>query len=244
MHYLTVLLIVLFAPLGWTETVIVDETCSNRYGAKLVSLQGKLLYDADRKGHWQLAQLNQMICEGSEVKVEANSRASLRLSNGIVLRLHEGTEASLDAISPESATYLNLLKGFIHFISRTPKFLKVSTPIANAGPEGTEFALSVDDSRASVWVYEGGVKFFNSKGSVNLRPGQSAQAQLGLAPQAKIDIKPQDAVNWALYYPPILPYPNPATVFDSDIRKAMQDYLMILRLWDNCRHESVYTKVK
>ena len=165
MHYLTVLLIVLFAPLGWAETVIVDETCSNRYGAKLVSLQGKLLYDADRKGHWQLAQLNQMICEGSEVKVEANSRTSLRISNGIVLRLHEGTEASLDAISPESATYLNLLKGFIHFISRTPKFLKVSTPIANAGPEGTEFALSVDDSRASVWVYEGGVKFFNNKGS-------------------------------------------------------------------------------
>jgi tetratricopeptide (TPR) repeat protein len=224
MHYLLVLLLVLFVPLSWAETVIVDETCNHKYGAKLVSLQGTLLVDPNRKGLWQHARLNQMICEGSWVKVDPNSRASLRLSNGIILRLHEGTVASLDAISPEQATFLNLLKGFIHFISRTPKLLKISTPIANAGPEGTEFAMSVDDDSASLWVYEGGVKFFNDKGSVHLRPGQGAQAMLGQAPQAKIDIKPQDAVNWALYYPPVLPYPDATDVIDSGIRQAIQDY--------------------
>jgi Flp pilus assembly protein TadD len=224
MRYLIVITVILFSPWCLAETVIVDETCSNKYGAKLVSLQGKLLVDPDRKGHWQPAQLNQMICEGSGVKVEPYSRASLRLSNGVVLRLDAGSMIALDAIAPEQATFLFLFKGFVHFISRTPRQLKISTPIANAGPEGTEFAMSVDDTKASLWVYEGGVKFFNDKGSVHLSPGQGAQAQLGRAPQAKIDIKPQDAVNWALYYPPILAYPDAATIIDSDVRKAIQDF--------------------
>jgi Flp pilus assembly protein TadD len=224
MHYLIVLLLVLFAPLGWAETVIVDEACHNKYGAKLVSLQGAFLVDPGRTGRWQTARLNQMVCEGSGIKVAPNSRASLRLSNGIVLRLHEGTSATLDTIAPGQATLLNLLNGFVHFISRTPRLLKISTPIANAGPEGTEFAMRVDGDQASLWVYEGSVKFYNDQGSVQLKPGQGAQAQLGSAPQAKIDIKPQDAVNWALYYPPVLAYPKPTDSIDPGLRTAIQDF--------------------
>lgn len=156
--------------------------------------------------------------------MEANSRASLLLTNGITLRLGAGTVLSLNGLVPDKPTLLELFKGFVHFISRTPKRLQINTPIANAGPEGTEFAMSVDDNNASLWVYEGGVKFFNDKGSVRLSPGQGGQAQKGQAPQAHIDIKPKDAVNWALYYPPILPYPDAATNIDSDIRTAVQDF--------------------
>ena len=36
--------------------------------------------------------------------------------------------------------------------------------------------MSVDDNNASLWVYEGGVKFYNDKGSVHLSPGEGAQA--------------------------------------------------------------------
>ena len=224
MPYLLVILLVLFAPLCWAETVIVDGSCNGKYGAKLVSLQGELLYDPGRKGGWQGARLHQMICEGSGIKVGVNSRASIRLASGVVIRLHAGSVLSLDAISPEKATLLNLLNGFVHFISRTPRQLKISTPIANAGPEGTEFAISVDHGKASLWVYEGGVKFYNGKGSVKLNPGEGAQASLGQAPQAKVDIKPQDAVTWALYYPPVLAYPKATDPIDNDIRAAIQDY--------------------
>jgi Flp pilus assembly protein TadD len=224
MRYLLIPLLVLFSPLSWSEVDVADKNCPSKYGAKLVSLQGKLLFDATRNGQWQAAQLNQTLCEGSRVLVEANSRASIMLSNGIVLRLDAGTVLSLDGISPNDTTFLNLLKGFVHFISRTPKLLKISSPIANAGPEGTEFAMRVDDNNASLWVYEGGVKFFNDKGSVHLSPGQGAQAHKGQAPQAQIDIKPQDAVNWALYYPPLLPYPDAKTIIDNDIRTAIQDF--------------------
>jgi Flp pilus assembly protein TadD len=224
MRYLLIPLLVLFSPLSWSEVDFGDKNCPGKYGAKLVSLQGKLLFNATRNGQWQVAQLNQILCEGSRVQVEANSRASIMLSNGIVLRLDAGTVLSLDGISPNETTLLNLLKGFVHFISRTPKLLKISTPIANAGPEGTEFAMRVDDNNASLWVYEGGVKFFNAQGSVHLSPGQGAQAHKGQAPQTKIDIKPQDAVNWALYYPPLLPYPDAKTSIDSELRTAIHDF--------------------
>jgi Flp pilus assembly protein TadD len=224
MRYLLIPLLVLFSPLSWSEVDVADKNCPSKYGAKLVSLQGKLLFDATRNGQWQAAQLNQTLCEGSRVLVEANSRASIMLSNGIVLRLDAGTVLSLDGISPNDTTFLNLLKGFVHFISRTPKLLKISSPIANAGPEGTEFAMRVDENNASLWVYEGGVKFFNAQGSVHLSPGQGAQAHKGQAPQTKIDIKPQDAVNWALYYPPLLPYPDAKTVIDNELRTAIRDF--------------------
>ena len=224
MRNLVVPLLVFFAPLCWSEADIADNKCNNKYAAKLVSLQGKLYFDPDSKGQWQPAQLNETICEGSRVRVEAYSRASLLLTNGIVLRLDAGTVLSLNGLAPEKPTLLDLFKGFVHFISRTPKRLEITTPIANAGPEGTEFALSVDDNKASLWVYEGGVRFFNKQGSIHLKPGQGAQAQRGQAPQAKIDIKPQDAVNWALYYPPLLPYPDAITIIDSDIRTAIRDF--------------------
>ncbi len=217
-------ILILFLPLCCSKESIADKTCPNNQGAKLDSLQGKLFFDPESKGNWQQAQLNDFICEGSRVRVEPYSRASLSLTNGVVLRLDEGTVLSLNGLSPDKPTLLDLLKGFIHFISRTPKHLEITSPIANAGPEGTEFAMRVDDEKASLWVYEGAVKFFNTKGSVHLSPGQGAQALLGQAPKTQIDIKPQDAVNWALYYPPILPYPETATHIDPDIRTAIQDF--------------------
>lgn len=217
-------LLVLFASLNWTEDAVADENCNHKQGARLVSLQGKVFFDSEGHGQWQPAQLDQFICEGSRVSVETYSRASLALSNGVVLRLDAGTVLSLNAISPSASTLLDLAKGFIHFISRTPKHLEITSPIANAGPEGTEFAMHVNGAVASLWVYEGGVRFFNQQGSVRLKPGQGAQALSGQAPRAQIDVTPQDAVNWALYYPPILPYPDASATITSELRTAMDEF--------------------
>lgn len=223
MHYLLALSLFLFAPISWSEEVF-DKNCTGKPSAKLVSLQGNVFFDSDNKGHWQAAQLNETICEGSRVRVAPFSRASLLLPDSIVLRLDEGTVLSLNGINPDKPTLLDLLKGFVNFISRTPRRLQVNTPIANAGPEGTEFALSADDTKASLWVYEGKVRFFNEQGSIRINPGQGAQAYRGQAPQAQIDIKPQDAVAWALYYPPLLPYPDDKMTVDAGIRTAIEDF--------------------
>ncbi|MGH8497803.1 MAG: tetratricopeptide repeat protein, partial [Methylococcales bacterium] len=205
-------------------TAIADPVCKNAQRAKLVSVQGKVLFDATGKGQWHQAELDEEICQGGRVRVESYSRASLSLSNGVVLRLDEGTVLSLNGIALDEPTFLDLVKGFIHFISRSPRHLEITSPIANAGPEGTEFAMQVDDARASLWVYEGGVRFFNPQGSIHLKPGQGAKALSGQAPHSQIEIKPRDAVNWALYYPPILPYPASSAQIDESIRAAITDY--------------------
>lgn len=224
MRYVVIPLMVLFAPVCWSNEPLSQEQCPGKYGARLVSLQGKVFFDADGSGQWQPARLNELLCEGSRVKVQPYSRASLMLANGIVLRLDQGTVLSLNGIAPQQPTALDLIRGFIHFISRTPRQLKISSPIANAGPEGTEFAMQVEANKASLWVYEGQVRFFNPQGELKLSPGQGAEALSGQTPRAQIAIKPADAVNWALYYPPILPYPRPSAVIDANIRVAIDEF--------------------
>lgn len=224
MRYLAIILLVLFTQACWSVDRAAGKTCADKQAARLVSLQGALFVDSGGNGDWRPAQLNATLCEGSRVRLEDYSRASLLLPDGIILRLDAGTVLSLNGIEAEKPTLLALLKGFVHFISRTPRHLEITNPIANAGPEGTEFAMRVDDNTASLWVYEGGVRFFNQQGSLRLDPGQGAQAQRGQAPQAKIDIKPQDAVNWALYYPPLLPFPDKSTIIDADMGTAIRDF--------------------
>ncbi len=85
-------------------------------------------------GQWQLVDQTQPLCEGTRIKVGVNSRASLLLPNNILLRLDEGTVLTLKGIAANEPTLLDLLKGFIHFLSRTPTRLEITTPIANAGP--------------------------------------------------------------------------------------------------------------
>ena len=224
MRYPTLFWLAALSPILWGKDTFAADNCINKYAAKVVSLQGQLLIEANGKEDGHPVQLNEDICEGGHIHVQANSRASILLPNVGVIRVMENTDIKLNRVDPNKTTLVEMVNGFIHFISRTPQKLEINTPIANAGPEGTEFAISVDKTKASLWVYEGGVKFFNAKGSIYLTPGQGAQALLGQAPQARIDIKPQDAVNWALYYPPVLPYPDATGIVDSSIRTAIQDY--------------------
>ena len=105
-----------------------------------------------------------------------------------------------------------------------PQNLQISTPIANAGPEGTEFAMRVDENKAYLWVYEGQVKFSNDQGLLRLLPDQGAVAERGLVPRVQIDIKPQDAVNWALYYPTILAYPDASRQINATVLKAIDEF--------------------
>ncbi len=202
LSFLFLQLFVFFSHKCFAETQL--GICKSQSLAQLASVQGELWIDVLGTGQWQLVDQMQPLCEGSRIKVSANSRASLLLPNNILLRLDEGTVLTLKGIAANEPTLLDLLKGFIHFLSRTPTRLEITTPIANAGPEGTEFALKVDDQAASLWVYEGSVKFSNPQGSLQLNPGEAAQALLGQAPHTQLDVKPLDAVQWALYYPAII----------------------------------------
>ncbi|NOU23887.1 MAG: TonB-dependent receptor [Methyloglobulus sp.] len=222
---LVVVLLIFFASLCWSAGGFADSNCPKESSATLISLQGKVLVKTSGKGIPHEVKLNEKICQGDLLSTQPNSRVSLELPGNEILRLKEQTEITLAELNIKTASIIKIAKGFLNFISRKPKEIKIESGITNAMPLGTEFAFNVDEAKASVWVYEGKVKVFNQYGSVIIEPGNSfAQVEKGQAPKVQIDIHPRDAVNWALYYPPLLPYPAKTNEIDGDIRLAIEDY--------------------
>ncbi|HWR92293.1 MAG TPA: FecR domain-containing protein, partial [Desulfobacterales bacterium] len=179
------------------------QPCEQWMG-KMVSVQGTV--EARKAGDVRLlpVNLNDIFCPGDSIRVGSKSRADLALSNQSVLRIDENTELTLEGLKEENAAGLNMLKGAAHFFSRTPRRLEVQTPYTIAGVRGTEFLIRIEDGRTLLTVYEGAVLVQNTAGSLTLQSGQSAVAEAGKPPVLRIVTRPRDAVQWALYYPPVI----------------------------------------
>ena len=172
--------------------------------ASVISVQGDVEVSGHDRAHWRDVQLNQVLCAGQQVRLMAKSRAVLKLPNETLIHLDEGSVFTLRAIEPEKPAWLNLLRGALHILSRVPRALNIRTPFVNASTEGTEFALRVGNAETALWVYEGRVRFSNTLGQLLIASGEAAAAAPGHAPERRIVVKPRRAVEWALYYPPLL----------------------------------------
>ncbi|HED16032.1 MAG TPA: tetratricopeptide repeat protein, partial [Gammaproteobacteria bacterium] len=175
--------------------------------ARMVSLQGSAEQRVNISGkpsNWKVVASSATFCRDDVLRIGANSRATLTLRNDTILRLGQNTTVTFSNIAPDAPSTLNLLEGIAHFISRIKSAFKVITPFVNAGVEGTEFVVAVYPNRSEVTVFEGHVAVTNQYGKLNLTGGQSAVANKGQAPVLKIEIKPRNAVHWALHYPAIL----------------------------------------
>ncbi len=71
------------------------------------------------------------------------------------------------------------------------------------GVEGTEGLVQVEADRTLITIFEGRVLAANAAGSLPIASGQSAVAVQGQAPVLRTVVRPRDAVQWALYYPPV-----------------------------------------
>jgi tetratricopeptide (TPR) repeat protein len=180
------------------------ERCPATNATKVVSVQGNVTWSVISNATLTAAKLNDLLCVGDTVRVGAKSRAVLRLPNETTIPLDQNTIFQLkEAISEKDPTLIELLQGAIHIITRTPKPFKVNTPYLNAVVEGTEFYVGVGSQEARVAVIEGKVNVSNEQGTVLLTDNEAASARKGQAPQKTLTIKPRDAVQWALYYPPL-----------------------------------------
>jgi len=165
------------------------------------------------QNNWQLTNLNDYYCLGDAVRTGHDSRVAILLYPETVIRLDKlssmvFTQSDTDA----SPSWIELLKGAAHFISRDPRALKIITPFANAANEGTEFLVQVDEQQMGITVYEGRVLVGNNSGSVAVTSGMQAIAQAGQAPLAQAVVQPRDAVQWTLYYPPVLLHGDEAII--------------------------------
>ncbi len=172
--------------------------------AHIVSVEGIVELRRAGEQRWHRVERYQDLCQGDMVRVRSHSRASLRLSNDSILRLDQKTTITIVDPPEEKSTLLDLLKGKMHIITRTPKPFKIRTPFFNAGVEGTEFFIGIEQSKANIVVYEGKVNASNEQGSLILANHEAANILKDQPPRKEGVVRPIDAVQWALYYPIII----------------------------------------
>lgn len=202
------------------------KTCE-QWVAKIVSAQGTVETKRVGESQWQEARLNDTFCGGDMIRVQNESRASFAFANQPLLRLDQNSVITFGKIEKKEGTLaglfkgvarLDLIRGAAHFFSRLPKNLEVRTAFVNAGVEGTEFFIKVDDNKTVISVFEGKVLASNEAGDLGLTSGQSAVTEAGKSPVLQVVVKPRDAVQWALHYPPVVYSPGP----DSLTNQAAQ----------------------
>ena len=181
--------------------------------AKIVSVQGSVEAKSAGETGWQPVTLNETFCQGDTIRVLEKSRADVTLMNRSFLRINENTTIILEGVLEERTSLIDLLKGAAHFFSREPRSLKVKTQYAIFGVRGTEFYIRVEETRSLLSVFEGSVLAENAGGSLVLTSGQSALAEANMAPVLRVVARPRDAVQWALYYPPVM-YDIPLEVIE------------------------------
>jgi tetratricopeptide (TPR) repeat protein len=182
------------------------ESCE-QWIAKAVSVQGSV--EARRSGEtqWQPVKLNDTYCPGDKIRVNERSRAGLSLVNQPLLRLDQNTTITLGGMKEKQTSVVTLARGAVHFFSRIRRNLEVVTGFVNAGVEGTEGLIRVEQDRTLITIFDGQVLASNAAGSLTLTGGQSAVAEAGKAPVGRVVVRPRDAVHWALYYLPAMHVP-------------------------------------
>ena len=201
LFFLLVVLVVSLQPF-----FAVAQTCDEPIG-KMVSVQGTVESQKAGATQWQPVKLNDTLCPGDTIRVLNNSRAQLALANQSVLRINENTTITLEGVDEDRTTLVDLLKGAALFFSRGTRKLKVKTQYAIFGVRGTEFFIRAEERQAFMSVFEGTVLAESQAGSLTLTSDQSTVVEAGKAPVLTVVARPRDAVQWALYYPPIIYFP-------------------------------------
>jgi tetratricopeptide (TPR) repeat protein len=198
-----------FCCLGWFLLLLLPgyshaAECQ-QWVAKAVSIQGTVQVQRNGTTTWQAVLSEDPLCAGDVLRVLKNSRAALVLRNEAVIRLDEKTTLTIKPEPGSKALLLRLLNGAVHFFSRIRHSLNVATPFVNGAVEGTEFFVRVSQEQTYFSVFRGRVRIENTAGDLLLADNTTATAAKGQAPVMRAVARPRDAVNWALYYPTIIP---------------------------------------
>jgi len=174
--------------------------------AKAVSIQGKVDIQQTGSSYWNVLVQNGTICSGDKVRTSKHSRATLLLSNNTLINLNQNT--TLNFPTPQiktSSWFINLIEGTAFFRSRQHQKLNIQTPFINAVHEGTEFLVTVNKQQTAISVFDGQVSASNHLGKITIKKGFQGIANINNTPQVlALKITLEDAVQWTLYYPPII----------------------------------------
>lgn len=195
--------------------VSLSGTAADNCG-QMVSTQGAVEIQRSGQSAWAPARIDAQVCEGDRLRVGPLGRAALFVGPSALIRVEQNSTLGL-RLTPE-ATEIELQSGAVYSISRFPRRYRIITPFVNAGVEGTEFLVALDRDQAQVAVYEGRVSIEDLIGERgarrSLRSGEMARIARGVPPAVTVLVNPADAVQWALYYPPLDPQSLGESIFD------------------------------
>jgi tetratricopeptide (TPR) repeat protein len=209
---------------------VLAETC-DKWVAKMASVQGRVQALRVGERQWRPVKLNDTFCLGDRIRILKLSRADIILSNQAILRLDQNTTVIFSELEKGKTLWVSLLNGAAYFFSRIPRSLRVFTPFVNAIVEGTEFYVRVESDKTFLSIFEGQVAAMNQAGAITLTRGQSAVVEGDRVPALYIVVRPRDAVQWALYYPPTLYYraadfqAGPPGDWQTMVRKSIEFYM-------------------
>jgi len=185
----------------------------NSAAAEFVSVEGEVELRRSGANDWLAAYPGLGVCDGDTIRVAEFGRGSIQLRDRTLLNLDRNTQLVFvrpEAEARESGSLLNLIRGIIHVISRDPRSLQFTTPFVNAGLEGTEFLVAVDDRESAVTVLEGSVSMVNERGQASVPAGSVGTATASTTPTVSSASGIESSLDWTAYFPAIIEGPLPA----------------------------------
>jgi len=189
--------------------------------AHIVSIQGTLQILRAGASDWSnVRKLGTTLCQGDLLHADPASRAALLISPETLIRLDQNTTLTISQAADETVVEFSqntsLLqpirvapssRGAGYVITRFPRKFKVLTPFINAVVEGTEFQVAIRSESDELAVFEGKMLAQELRAAASqafsLKSGESLSAGATEPAAIKVVVKPVDAVQWALYYPPL-----------------------------------------
>jgi Tfp pilus assembly protein PilF len=195
----------------------------DEWSAEISAVEGRAEVRRDAATGWTALGTGDRVCSGDSLRTLGASRVTITLPDHSTLRLDE--QSTLILPEPDSGgSLIDLIRGVIHVISRDPRLLRFTTPYANAGLEGTEFDIRVDERArlTEIVVLEGEVLVTTPAGELEVATDHVAVAREGQAPTATPYATPIERMRWASHYPAIVDGPLPAV--DEEPRSRSADF--------------------
>ena len=163
-----------------------------------------------------------------DILVTKRGRATVRFhSDGTVVRVGPDSRVQINETAKERDIQVFFGQLWAHVVrwkERPTRFLSSGTI---AAMRGTELSVAVAGDETELSVLEGKVLAENEAGSLMLTGGQVAVASKGKAPALRLNVRPRDAVRWALYYLPVIsmkPGEGGSSAWSAKARESAEAY--------------------
>ena len=114
-----IFLIILLPVLPHHSTASANERCTPVV-ARIVSFQGNIALWTPEEPIWKTTTTGAVLCPQDRVRVGADSRAALLLTNETTLRLNQKTTITINPLQEPTKSFIDLIEGAIHIMTRTP----------------------------------------------------------------------------------------------------------------------------